>query len=73
MVIDAIGGTITSEALKAMAMGGSLVTLGYSAGRNTTIDVTDIIWKDLSVTGLACSVHASGDSSRVGRDLGRCL
>ncbi len=53
VVIDAIGGTITSEALKAMAMGGSLVTLGYSAGRNTTIDVTDIIWKDLSVTGFS--------------------
>jgi NADPH2:quinone reductase len=53
VVIDAIGGTITSECLKAMAMGGSLVTLGYSAGRNTTIDVTDIIWKDLSVTGFS--------------------
>lgn len=53
VVIDAIGGTITSEALKAMAMGGSLVTLGYSAGRNATIDVTDIIWKDLSVTGFS--------------------
>ncbi|EKS36211.1 quinone oxidoreductase family protein [Afipia broomeae] len=53
VVIDAIGGTITSEALKAMAMGGSLVTLGYSAGRNTTIEVTDIIWKDLSVTGFS--------------------
>lgn len=53
VVIDAIGGTITSEALKAMAMGGSLVTLGYSAGRNTSIDVTDIIWKDLSVTGFS--------------------
>lgn len=53
VVIDAIGGTITSEALKAMAMGGSLVTLGYSAGRNTMIDVTDIIWKDLSVTGFS--------------------
>ncbi|EGP06941.1 quinone oxidoreductase [Bradyrhizobiaceae bacterium SG-6C] len=53
VVVDAIGGTITSESLKAMAMGGSLVTLGYSAGRNTTIDVTDIIWKDLRVTGFS--------------------
>ena len=24
-----------------------------AAGRNTTIDVTDIIWKDLSVTGFS--------------------
>lgn len=53
VVIDAIGGTITNESLKAMAMGGSLVTLGYSAGRNTMVDVTDIIWKDLKVTGFS--------------------
>ena len=53
VVIDAIGGTITSQALNVMAMRGALVTLGYSAGRNTTIDVTDIIWKDLSVTGFS--------------------
>lgn len=53
VVIDAIGGTITSQALNVMAMRGALVTLGYSASRNTTIDVTDIIWKDLSVTGFS--------------------
>ena len=31
------------EALKALALGGSLTTLGYSASRKTTIDVTDLI------------------------------
>src|ERR1700676_759358 len=45
IVIDAIGGEILSEALGTLAMGGSLTTLGYSAGRETTIDVTDLIWK----------------------------
>jgi NADPH2:quinone reductase len=44
-VIDAIGGEILSQALGALAMGGSLTTLGYSAGRKATIDVTDLIWK----------------------------
>jgi NADPH2:quinone reductase len=34
-----------SEALKALALGGSLTTLGYSASRKATIDVTDLIWK----------------------------
>jgi len=34
-----------SEALGTLAMGGSLTTLGYSAGRKATIDVTDLIWK----------------------------
>jgi len=45
IVIDAIGGEILSEALGALAPGGSLTTLGYSAGRKATIDVTDLIWK----------------------------
>ena len=45
IVIDAIGGEILSEALGTLAMGGSLTTLGYSAGRKATIDVTDLIWK----------------------------
>src|ERR1700687_138649 len=45
IVIDAIDGEILSEPLSTLAMGGSLTTLGYSAGRNATIDVTDLIWK----------------------------
>jgi NADPH2:quinone reductase len=47
--IDAMGGEILSEALSTLAMGGSLTTLGYSAGRNATIDVTDLIWKRASM------------------------
>jgi NADPH2:quinone reductase len=49
IVIDAIGGEILSEALSTLATGGSLTTLGYSAGRKTTIDVTDLIWKRASM------------------------
>jgi NADPH2:quinone reductase len=49
IVIDAIGGEILSEALGTLAMGGSLTSLGYSAGRKTTIDVTDLIWKRASM------------------------
>jgi NADPH2:quinone reductase len=49
IVIDAIGGDILSEALGTLAMGGSLTTLGYSAGRKSTIDVTDLIWKRASI------------------------
>jgi NADPH2:quinone reductase len=30
-------------------MGGSLTTLGYSAGRKSTIDVTYLIWKRASI------------------------
>ena len=49
IVIDAIGGEILSQALGTLAIGGSLTTLGYSAGRKTTIDVTDLIWKRASM------------------------
>jgi NADPH2:quinone reductase len=49
IVIDAIGGEILSEALGTLAVGGNLTTLGYSAGRKATIDVTDLIWKRASI------------------------
>ena len=49
IVIDGIGGEVLSEALTVLAPGGSLTTLGYSAGRKTTIDVTDLIWKRASI------------------------
>src|SRR5712672_2284556 len=49
IVIDGIGGEVLSEALGTLAPGGSLTTLGYSGGRKTTIDVTDLIWKQASI------------------------
>jgi NADPH2:quinone reductase len=49
IVIDGIGGKVLSEALTTLAVGGSLTTLGYSAERKTTIDVTDLIWKRASI------------------------
>src|SRR5467141_4288873 len=49
IVIDGVGGEVFSEALGALAPGGNLTTLGYSGGRKTTIDVTDLIWKHASI------------------------
>ena len=49
IVIDGVGGEVLSEALTTLAPGGSLTTLGYSAGRKTTIDVTNLIWQRASV------------------------
>jgi NADPH2:quinone reductase len=34
--IDGIGGEVLSEAVKALASGGSLITLGYSARQRST-------------------------------------
>jgi NADPH:quinone reductase len=51
IVIDGIGGDVLAEALKALALGGSLTTLGYSASRKATIDVTDLIVPQTSIRG----------------------
>jgi NADPH:quinone reductase len=52
IIVDGIGGDVLSEAVKALALGGSLITLGYSASRKTTIDVTDLIVPQASIQGL---------------------
>src|SRR6267378_38353 len=53
VVIDSIGGSLTGEALSAIGLGGALITLGYSAGRKTAIDVTDLIWKGSRMAGFS--------------------
>jgi NADPH2:quinone reductase len=53
IVIESIGGTVTSEALSSLGTGGVLITLGYSGGRKTTIDVTDLIWKRARMAGFS--------------------
>jgi NADPH:quinone reductase-like Zn-dependent oxidoreductase len=53
IVIESVGGALTGQALGTLALGGVLTTLGYSAGRKTTIDVTDLIWKRASMSGFS--------------------
>jgi NADPH2:quinone reductase len=52
IVIDGIGGEVLSEALGALAFEGSLTTLGYSASRQTTIDVTNLIVPQAGIRSL---------------------
>ena len=52
IVIDGIGGEVLSEALGALASEGRVTTLGYSASRQTTIDVTNLIVPQASIRGL---------------------
>src|SRR5271168_1698105 len=52
IIIDGIGGEVLSEALGALAVEGSLTTLGYSASRKTTIDVTNLIAPQAGIRGL---------------------
>jgi NADPH2:quinone reductase len=69
IVIESIGGTVTSEALSSLALGGVLITLGYSAGRNTTIDVTDLIWKRARMAGFSLFAQSPALIAAAWRDI----
>ena len=69
IVIESIGGTITSEALSSLGLGGILITLGYSAGRETTIDVTDLIWKRARMVGFSLFAQSPATIAAAWRDI----
>jgi NADPH:quinone reductase-like Zn-dependent oxidoreductase len=58
IVIDSVGGALTGEALATLALSGVLTSLGYSAGRKTEIDVTDLIWKRARMSGFSLFAQA---------------
>ena len=58
IVIESVGGALTGEALAAVALNGVVTSLGYSAGRKTTIDLTDLIWKRASMSGFSLFAQA---------------
>ena len=68
IVIDGIGGEVLSEALKALALRGSLSTLGYSASCKTTIDVAASCDKPAFGVSI-CSVSRRRRSLTLGRSL----
>jgi NADPH:quinone reductase-like Zn-dependent oxidoreductase len=69
IVIESIGGTVTSEALSSLGFGGVLTTLGYSAGRKTTIDVTDLIWKRARMAGFSLFAQSPTAIAAAWRDI----
>jgi NADPH:quinone reductase len=69
IVIESIGGSVTSEALSSLALGGVLTTLGYSAGRKTTIDVTDLIWKRARMAGFSLFAQSPITVAAAWRDI----
>jgi NADPH2:quinone reductase len=69
IVIESIGGTVTSEALRSLGLGGALITLGYSAGRKTTIDVTDLIWKRARMAGFSLFAQSPTAIAAAWRDV----
>jgi NADPH:quinone reductase-like Zn-dependent oxidoreductase len=69
IVIESIGGTVTGEALGCLGLGGVLITLGYSAGRKTTVDVTDLIWKRTRMAGFSLFAQSPSAIAAAWRDI----
>ncbi|HEY4455521.1 MAG TPA: zinc-binding dehydrogenase [Pseudonocardiaceae bacterium] len=51
VVLDGVGGELTGEAIGALAVDGALISIGYAAGMRTSVNVTDLIWKNAHVHG----------------------
>ncbi len=51
IIVDGVGGEILAAAIETLEPGGSLITLGYAASRKSTIDVTNLTWKEASIKG----------------------
>ncbi len=58
VVIESVGVALTGQALATVALNGVVTSLGYSAGRQTTIDVTDLIWKRARMSGFALAAQS---------------
>jgi NADPH:quinone reductase-like Zn-dependent oxidoreductase len=51
VVIDGVGGPLTGEALGCLSFGGLYAVVGCAGGRETSINLTDVIWKAAKVRG----------------------
>ncbi len=58
VVIDGVGGSLTGEALGCLAPGGTYAVVGYAAGREARINLTDIIWKAAKLRGFTLRAFA---------------
>ena len=63
IVIDALGGPITGQAVGGLARGGRAVVMGYSAGPETTMRVTDLVWKLAHVSGFSLFAASAGEQA----------
>lgn len=55
IVIDSVGGNLTGPALDALAPNGILVAIGYSAGMQINVNITNFVWKMIQMRGQSLS------------------
>ncbi|QMU77228.1 zinc-binding alcohol dehydrogenase family protein [Streptacidiphilus sp. PB12-B1b] len=59
VVVDGVGGWFTGEALASLASEGTLVSVGYSGGKQASINVTDVIWRSARIQGFMFTLFSA--------------
>jgi NADPH2:quinone reductase len=68
VVIDPVGGAYSEPALRALARGGTFVTLGYAAGAIPAIPLNLVLLKDICVRGMEIRTFMSDHPAEAARD-----
>jgi NADPH:quinone reductase len=63
IAVDALGGPVTGQAVGALARGGRVVVMGYAAGTETTMSVTDLVWKLAHVSGFSLFAASANEQA----------
>jgi NADPH:quinone reductase len=58
VIVDGVGGELMGQALGCLADGGTYAVVGYAAGRQANINVTDLIWKAAKMRGFTLRAFA---------------
>src|SRR6202042_1319142 len=63
VVVDALGGPLTGQAVGGLARGGNVVVLGYAAGTETTMRITDLVWKLPHISGFSLFLSSAEEQA----------
>ena len=63
VVIDALGGPLTGQAVAGLARSARVVVLGYAAGTETTMRVTDLVWKLPHISGFSLFIASAEEQA----------
>jgi NADPH:quinone reductase len=69
VVIDPVGGRYAEPALRALARGGTFVTLGYAAGTIPAIPLNLVLLKDITIRGMEIRTFTADRPDDAARDI----
>jgi NADPH2:quinone reductase len=69
VVIDPVGGHYSEPALRALARGGTFVTLGYAAGAIPAIPLNLVLLKDITIRGMEIRTFTADHPEEAARDI----